>query len=209
MADLVAGAVLGAAFAELCDGVKNKVMPKSTTPQLLRDLVSKLESLGPLISEIKEYNSFLDHPIDEDLEEVEQLVVNGKLLISKCANFKGGPWNNRKKNKYKNKLEELDKSLAPLLERLRGQARDLRMELVRARNSADATEVAVETQSDIEIQPFSRRIQNWMVNRSYGSWGIMFMILFLVSMVMAATGSTGTKWFVFNFGINYLGINNY
>ncbi|KAK9948810.1 hypothetical protein M0R45_004372 [Rubus argutus] len=86
------------------------------------------------------------------------------------------------------------------------EQRKARETLVTASNGTIdvVAETMVQTQSDIQTQPFSRQIQNyWMV---YGSWAIMF-ILFLVGLVIA-TGSTGAKWFVVNVGINYLGINN-
>lgn len=230
MADLVAGAAVGIVFSALYDVVK--VESSSTTSQLVRDLVSKLESLKPLIFEIVTNNPMVNRD-NRELHEIQKEMVDGIELIRKCSRAKGGPWNNRKRKKYTNKLVELDKSLARWLEILRQQARDLRMEalmrqqiyeqrqareiLVTARNGT--TDVVVEDQSemqngmkdtmaetqfDIQTQPFSRQIQNyWMV---YGSWAIMFIVL-LVGMVMA-TGSTGAKWFVFNIGINYLGINN-
>lgn len=222
--------VVGTVSSVLCEAVK--VKSSSTTSQLVRDLVSKIEYLKPLIDEIEKKNTMVDRD-NRELHEIQKEMEYGIELISKCSKVKGGPWNNRKKKKYTNKLVELDKSLARWLEILRQQARDLRMEVLmlqqideqrKARETlvtaADGTtdvvvenqsemqnwmeDTMVETQSDIQTRPFSRQIHNyWM---AYGSWAIMF-IVFLVGMVMA-TGSTGTKWFVFNIGINYLGINN-
>lgn len=202
----------------------------STTSQLVRDLVSKIESLKPVIDEIEKNNKMVGRD-DRVLHEIQKAMEDGIELISKYSKVKGGPWNNRKKKKYTNKLVELDKSLATWLGIQ--HSRDLRREVLMVQQiyeqvkametlvtTADGTtevvvenqsevqngmkDTMVETQSDIQTPPFSRQIQNyWM---AYGSWAIMF-IVFLVVMVMA-TGSTGTKWFVFNIGINYLGINN-
>lgn len=196
--------------------------------RLLRDSVSKIESLKPLIDEIEKKNTMVDRD-NREVDEIRKEMKVGTELIRKCSKLKSGLWNNVKNTTYTFKLAELDKSLARWLEILRQQVKDLRIEvlmlqqideqrkaretLVTARNgTADVVvedqsemqnemkDTMVETQSDIQTQPFARHLQNWMV---YGS---MFTV-FLVGMVMAV-GSTRAKWFVVNIGINYLGINN-
>ncbi|KAK9902938.1 hypothetical protein M0R45_001451 [Rubus argutus] len=221
MAALVEGAAIGLQFTVLYEVIKDVVVMTSMFKPILDELNSKIESLKPLIDEIVMKNTMVDRD-NRELHEIQKEMEDGIELIRKCSRVKAGPWNNRKKKKYTNKLVELDKSLARWLEILRQQARDLRMEvlmrqqiyeqrkaretLVTASNGTIdvVAETMVQTQSDIQTQPFSRQIQNYSM--VYGSWAIMF-ILFLVGLVMA-TGSTGAKWFVFNIGINYLGINN-
>lgn len=225
---------VGTLFATLSYYVAKVKSSSSTTSQLLKDLVSKIESLKPLIDEIEKSNTMVDRD-NTELHEIQKEMEDGIELISKCSKLKSGPWNNGKKKKYTNKLVKLDQSLTGWLEILPQQARDLRMEVLRLQEideqrnaretlvtAADGTtdvvvenqsemqngmkDTMVETQPDVQTQSFSRQIQNLMVNRNCRSWAIMF-ILFLGGMVMA-TGSTGTKWFVVNIGINYLGINN-
>ncbi|XP_016651749.1 PREDICTED: probable disease resistance protein At5g66900 isoform X1 [Prunus mume] len=130
--ELIGGAVLGTLFSELYERLEKLIIKNFKYKKILNDFKSSLDSLKPVIDQIEEYNRELDHP-EQELKDLKEVMEKGIELVGKC--FEVRKWQFYEKNKYANKLVELDKSLQALLRRLHVQSiRDVKENSVSARS---------------------------------------------------------------------------
>ncbi|KAH7538319.1 hypothetical protein FEM48_Zijuj03G0187000 [Ziziphus jujuba var. spinosa] len=93
------GALLERLFQEVTAIVVQNIMIKKT----LKNIATKLETLKPLVEEIKKLNQQLAEPIDE-CEHYESLIKDGVDLVRKCSSIGKGYY-------YAEQLKELDRTL--------------------------------------------------------------------------------------------------
>ncbi|ONH96599.1 hypothetical protein PRUPE_7G139700 [Prunus persica] len=130
--ELIGGAVLGTLFSVLYERLEKLIIKNFKYKNILNDFKSNLDSLKPVINQIEEYNTELDHP-EQELKDLKEVMKKGIELVGKC--FEGGEFQFYEKNKYANKLVQLDKSLQALLQRLHVQGiRDVKESSVSVRN---------------------------------------------------------------------------
>ncbi|CAB4317860.1 unnamed protein product [Prunus armeniaca] len=126
------GAGLGVLFNVLYDGLKELIGKNVIYKTLFKDIISRLDSLHPLIKEIEKYNKDLDLP-DKELENLKVGMEKGIELVHKCSKIRA--WNIYKKYKYANKLLDWNESLLGLLDMLNVQGiRDVKGSSVSVRN---------------------------------------------------------------------------
>ncbi|XP_050377896.1 uncharacterized protein LOC126795117 [Argentina anserina] len=129
MAELVLGAVLGAAFTVLQEAVNKATVGKfKKCKPLLGALQSTLDSIQPLvIQQIGEYNEKLKLPNDE-IEALDRQMREGEYLIRKLSKL---GWWNHIRSRHTRKLIELNGSLQRLLKHIvMQQARDIKENLI-------------------------------------------------------------------------------
>ncbi|KAL6135735.1 hypothetical protein ACLB2K_067961 [Fragaria x ananassa] len=117
--EFVGGGVLGTAFSDVYEGLKELIGKNLIFKSLFKDIKSSLDSLKPLIEHIDECNMTLLYCSKEELEDLEQVIKKGEELVIKC--LKVSQWNPFKKYKYANKLLGWDASLKGQLEILKIQ----------------------------------------------------------------------------------------
>ncbi|KAD4338044.1 hypothetical protein FH972_027308 [Carpinus fangiana] len=108
MADAVLGAVLGEAFSQLFETVKDVVNKARMFEPILTRLQSTLASLVPLVEQIGRLNIEVGHPEEEINSLIEQM-KKGTKLVSKCSKISW--WNYCMKSQYAGKLCELDEDI--------------------------------------------------------------------------------------------------
>jgi hypothetical protein len=108
MADAVLETVLGEAFSQLFETVKDVVNKARMFESILTHLRSTLTSLVPLVEEIRRLNIEVGHPEEEINILIEQM-KKGTKLVSKCSKISW--WNYCMKSQYAGKLCELDEDI--------------------------------------------------------------------------------------------------
>lgn len=122
-------AALGASFMELYNAVNEVHDQNLMVKSILGDIKSTLDSLLPLMKEIADYEKKLVCP-EEELQVFTIQMKEGVQLIQKCS--KVGAY---EKQKYTNKLVELNNSLQRLLDILKVHGiRDMKKTLVTLKN---------------------------------------------------------------------------
>ncbi|KAL6273781.1 hypothetical protein ACE6H2_024473 [Prunus campanulata] len=130
--ELIGGAVLGTLFSELYKRLEKLIIKNFKYKNILNNFKSSLDSLKPVIDQIDEYNKELDHP-EQELKDLKEVMEKGIELVGECLEVRERQF--YKKNKYANKLLQLDKSLQALLQRLVVQGiRDVKGSSVSVRN---------------------------------------------------------------------------
>jgi hypothetical protein len=111
-AGLVGGAALGAVFGEafslLSGTVQDAVNEARLFKSILKRLQSTLDSVKPLVEEIR----CLNRQVDRRGEEVKRLIEEmnkGKELVLKCSKISW--WNYRMRSQYLSKLCELEEDI--------------------------------------------------------------------------------------------------
>ncbi|XP_057416872.1 uncharacterized protein LOC130711325 [Lotus japonicus] len=111
MAELLAGAALGAVFGELLKIVSDTIPRCVNFKETLAHLSTTLTRLGPKIQEIQKLNNELGRP----KEELESLLIstmrNGKQLVLQCSQTRFKYLSNLTRPYYERKLQALIKSL--------------------------------------------------------------------------------------------------
>ncbi|XP_059458896.1 probable disease resistance protein At5g66900 [Corylus avellana] len=108
MADAVLGAVLGEAFSQLFETVKDVINKARMFESILTQLQSTLASLVPLVEEIRRLNREVGHP-EEEIKSLIKHMKKGTKLVSKCSKISW--WNYCMKSQYAGKLSELDEDI--------------------------------------------------------------------------------------------------
>ncbi|KAM5576424.1 hypothetical protein ABKV19_007342 [Rosa sericea] len=130
--ELVAGAVLGTLFAELYKGFKEMRDETERFRVHLDNLNCTLDSLKPLIFQIGELNVKLDLPTLE-IEDLKRKMGKGAELVGRLSQIRKREYLLVKRS-YSNQLDELDRSLKILLDRLKFQeVRDVKEILLEMR----------------------------------------------------------------------------
>ncbi|KAK0604715.1 hypothetical protein LWI29_018628 [Acer saccharum] len=107
MAELIAGAMLGAVFGELLKVVIEAKNKSQEYESELEKLKSTLESITPIIQEIETLNNALNIPKQETTKLKEEL-IEGTKLVRKCNEVKCCCF---KKVNYADKLNNLNQSI--------------------------------------------------------------------------------------------------
>lgn len=106
--DPVGGAALGAAFGELFKLVIEVAETTYLFKSRLNHIKKTLDSIGPVIKDISEFDNRLKR-IGKDTDAFLEQLEAGIKLINKCSKIK--PWNVVGKYEYSKKLAGLEKSL--------------------------------------------------------------------------------------------------
>ncbi|KAK7848815.1 putative disease resistance protein [Quercus suber] len=109
---MAAGAALGAVFGEVFavfhDSVKEVGSKALMFKPILKSLESQLDSLAPLVKDIRQLSEQLDLPKVETETLIEHM-KKGEKLVRKCSKIRW--WNYYFKVLYSTKLQELDKEI--------------------------------------------------------------------------------------------------
>ncbi|KAF8034751.1 hypothetical protein BT93_C0917 [Corymbia citriodora subsp. variegata] len=79
------GAAVGSAFTELFSLVKNAVKTVAMFRDELKKIESTLDCIVPIMKDINEFNRRLDR---KDMDQIEDLINDGKELVEKCSKIK-------------------------------------------------------------------------------------------------------------------------
>ncbi|EXC24860.1 putative disease resistance protein [Morus notabilis] len=123
--DLVAGGVIGLALQELVDKLKHIIKNAVSWRETFQNIMAKLESLQPLVKEIKELSRELDQQ-QKETTDFDTLISKALELVDEYPKVSKSK-NIFKKSRYADKLQELDESLDQWLKLLQAyQSRDLK-----------------------------------------------------------------------------------
>ncbi|KAL2348424.1 hypothetical protein Fmac_002424 [Flemingia macrophylla] len=137
MADLFSGGAVGAVIGELLKFAIATVKKGRDFQPTLESNIETLNSLAPLVEEMKRYNMMLDRPMAE-IAKLEDHIRDGQRLVNKCSKF--SLWRAVSFPYYQGKLRSRDESLARHLSTN-----------VPAENKRDLMEVVLSVRKIIEI----------------------------------------------------------
>ncbi|CAJ1929771.1 unnamed protein product [Sphenostylis stenocarpa] len=137
MADLFSGGAVGAVMGEFLKGAIATINKGREFKPTLESYIETLDSLAPLVEQMKKYNMMLDRPIEE-IERLERHMRTGKELVQKCSKF--GRWRMLSFPYYQSKLRSKDVALGKHLS-----------VNVSAENKRDLMEVVINVRKVLEI----------------------------------------------------------
>ncbi|KAE9613019.1 hypothetical protein Lal_00027587 [Lupinus albus] len=108
MADLLSGGAVGAVLGEVLKAAIETIQKGREFKPTLETNIDTLNSLAPLVQEMKRYNQELDRPIEE-IERLEHEIQAGEELARKCSKI--GLWKLFSFPYYQGKLKSKDESL--------------------------------------------------------------------------------------------------
>ncbi|XP_054793595.1 uncharacterized protein LOC129299166 [Prosopis cineraria] len=109
MAELVGGAIVGTAFAELWNVVKEAKDRIKGFEETLHDLNDTLLDLASMVKGIKQVNIKLKRRDQREVERLQSIMKKGADLVFKCDRL--GKWDFINKFIYQKKLTELDNKI--------------------------------------------------------------------------------------------------
>lgn len=112
MADLVSGGAVGAVMGEGLKAALVTINKGLEFKPTLESNIDTLNSLAPLVQEMKRYNQQLDRP-REEIARLEREIQAGEELTRKCSKLSG--WKFFSFPYYQGKLGSMDESLKRLL----------------------------------------------------------------------------------------------